>query len=180
MYLTWPTLNILPVHPCLHEGIQYPNIVMLIEIMAYLSSEIVRRIGVSKSINELWHFCMNHWFFTKYFMCFVMAQHIFLSIIICTKARLNFKHLSREYFKLIISSRVRLTIAPICHHFYFHVHFHSPLLFLTIVHPHFRAYLNNSKMKLRHNYKVFNLKPEVIHHSFFVISYDFEGKFKQK
>ena len=141
---------------------------------------LIVKIGVSKSINELWHFCMNHWFFTKYFMCFVMAQHIFLSIIICTKARFNFKHLSREYFKLIISSRVRLTIAPICHHFYFHVHFHSPLLFLTIVHPHFRAYLNNSKTKLRHNYKVFNLKPEVIHHSFFVISYDFEGKFKQK
>ena len=142
MYLTWPTLNILPAHPCLHKGIQYLNDVMKIEILTSLHDDRtinsifwIWALKYIKSYDKL-HFFVKHWIFTKYFMCFVMAQHIFLSIIICTKARLNFKHLSREYFKLIISSRVRLTIAPICHHFYVHVHFIPLFLFLVIVHPH--------------------------------------------
>ena len=92
---------------------------------------------------------------------------------------LNFKRLSGEYFKLIISSKA--DDSTNLSSFYVHVYFPSPLRFLTTIsHPHLLRYMYNSKMKLRHNSRVFKLKPEVIHHSIFVISYDFEGKFKQK
>ena len=97
---------------------------------------------------EKWPYDLKHWLFTKYFMSFVMVQHIFLSVIICTKEMLNFKHLSGEYFKLIISSKA--DDSTNLSSFYV---FTFPL-FSFNAHPHLAGYLNNLKMKLRHNYKV--------------------------